>query len=163
AGRGRLELRAAPGATAGAAAPAGGLRRRLDAGGGGGRVRRRRPGGRRRLRAAAGARGQGVGGGRAGGRGGGRPAGWGGAAGRGEEAGYRLLETLRQYGAERLREAGEEAVVRTRHLEWFADFAAGVEQGLRGPEQVAWLARLDQEHDNLRAALAWSQTEPGNA
>jgi non-specific serine/threonine protein kinase len=76
---------------------------------------------------------------------------------------YRLLETLRQYGGERLREAGEEAAVRTRHLEWFAGLADGAELGLRGPDQMMWLARLDREHDNVRAALAWSQTEPGNA
>lgn len=76
---------------------------------------------------------------------------------------YRLLETLRQYGVERLREADEALAVRTRHLEWFAGLADEMEQGLRGPDQLTWLARLEREHDNVRTALAWSQTEPGNA
>ncbi len=72
---------------------------------------------------------------------------------------YRFLETIRQYGAERLRASGEEAVVRDRHLEWFLALAERGEPELRGPDQVRWLDRLEAEHDNLRAALAWSQLE----
>ena len=76
---------------------------------------------------------------------------------------YRLLETLRQYGAERLRDAGEEAVVRARHTEWcfaLAEDAGSTLEGLRGG---AWAARLEAEHDNLRAALGWSLTEGAEA
>jgi non-specific serine/threonine protein kinase len=76
---------------------------------------------------------------------------------------YRLLETLRQYGGERLREAGEEAAVRTRHLEWYDAFADGTELRLRGSDQMVWLARTEREHDNIRAALAWSQGTPDTA
>jgi non-specific serine/threonine protein kinase len=78
---------------------------------------------------------------------------------RGEEARYRLLETVRQYAAEQLVDAGEEAAVRDRHLEWCVTLAEEAEPQLTGPEQGAWLTRLEGEHDNLRAALGWSMRE----
>ena len=67
---------------------------------------------------------------------------------------YRLSETIRQYGAERLAESGEADPVRRRHLAHFLALAEQVEPHLTGPEQSGWLARLDGEHDNLQAALA---------
>ena len=78
----------------------------------------------------------------------------------GDEARYRLLEILREYGGERLREVGEEAVVRRRHLEWYAAYVAGTHRKTRGAEQGVWLGRLERDHDNVRAALAWSQSAP---
>jgi predicted ATPase/DNA-binding CsgD family transcriptional regulator/DNA-binding XRE family transcriptional regulator len=72
------------------------------------------------------------------------------------EARYRLLAMVRQYGLERLREAGEEAAVRTRHARRCLALAVRAEQELFGRDQLAWLARLDLEHDNLRAAVAWA-------
>jgi predicted ATPase/DNA-binding SARP family transcriptional activator len=75
---------------------------------------------------------------------------------------YRLLETVRQYSHERLLESGEETAVRTRHRDWFLAFAEQAEPELLGSEQRHWLERLEREHDNLRTALAWCQTE-GNA
>ncbi|MFN8540403.1 MAG: LuxR C-terminal-related transcriptional regulator [Thermomicrobiales bacterium] len=72
------------------------------------------------------------------------------------EARYRLLETLRQYGYERLVEAGEEEAARRRHLAWYLALAERADAGLIGPQQVIWLDRLEREHDNLRAALSWS-------
>jgi predicted ATPase len=77
----------------------------------------------------------------------------------GEQAGqarYRLLETMRQYGTEKLREAGETVAVHQRHQDWYLRLAEQAEQELEGAEQHAWLERLEHEHDNLRAALAWS-------
>jgi hypothetical protein len=74
----------------------------------------------------------------------------------GGEARYRLLEPVRQYAAERLEEVGEAAAVRSRHRDWCLALAERAEPELRGPDQVAWLDRLTAEHDNLRAALAWS-------
>ena len=75
---------------------------------------------------------------------------------RGGEARYRLLETVRQYAAERLAEAGEAAAARDRHAAWCLALAERAEPALRGPaSRRAWLARLEAEHDNLRAALAW--------
>jgi non-specific serine/threonine protein kinase len=73
-----------------------------------------------------------------------------------EEAGegrYRLLETVRQYGQERLRETQEWDTLRARHLDSFLSLAEEAEPHLRGPEQATWLARLETEHDNLDAAL----------
>jgi predicted ATPase/class 3 adenylate cyclase len=67
---------------------------------------------------------------------------------------YRTLETVQAYARERLAEAGEEAGVAARHLRWFGDLAVRAERELSGPDQVAWLARLEIERDNLRTALA---------
>ena len=79
------------------------------------------------------------------------------------EARYRLLETVRQYGRDRLREAGEDTETAARHRDWFLALAEPAEEGLRGPAQQSWLKRLDAEHDNLRAALEWSKTVDGGA
>ncbi len=71
---------------------------------------------------------------------------------------YRMLETIRQYAREKLLEAGEAEVkgVRGRHLAFFLGLAESAEPGLRGADQLDWLARLEVEHDNLRAALQWA-------
>src|SRR5919202_492349 len=74
----------------------------------------------------------------------------------GEEARYRVLETVRQYGAEKLKESGDEPEIRRRHADFFLKLAEEAEPGLMGPEQGEWLERLEQEHGNLRAALMWS-------
>jgi non-specific serine/threonine protein kinase len=73
------------------------------------------------------------------------------------ETRYRLLETVRQYGLERLREAGEAEAVRDRHLRWYVDLAERAEPALRGRELVVWLDRLEAEHGNIRAALHWAR------
>jgi predicted ATPase/class 3 adenylate cyclase len=73
-----------------------------------------------------------------------------------EEARYRLPETIRQYARDKLFESGEAEEVRDRHLEFFLRFAEIAEPKLRGQEQLAWLDRVETEHDNLRTALAWS-------
>lgn len=73
-----------------------------------------------------------------------------------EEAGrvrYRLLETIRQYGRERLAESGREAEARRRHGDHYRRLAAEADARLFGPDQVAWLSKLQVEHSNLRTAL----------
>src|SRR5262245_55442481 len=71
---------------------------------------------------------------------------------------YRLLETVRQYARDRLLEASEAAAARDRHRDWFLALAEQAEPKLlRGAEQVAWMDRLETEHDNLRSALEWCQ------
>jgi predicted ATPase/DNA-binding SARP family transcriptional activator len=66
---------------------------------------------------------------------------------------YRLLETIRQYGAEKLRASGAEAALRCRHRDWCLALAEQAELELRGEGQGEWLTRLEEEHDNLQAAL----------
>ncbi len=73
------------------------------------------------------------------------------------EARYRLLETVRQYAQEKLVEAGEAEAVRGRHRDFFLALAERADPELRRPNQAVWLNRLEVEHDNLRAALAWSR------
>ena len=68
---------------------------------------------------------------------------------------YRLLESLRLYGRERLVTSGEAESTSRRHAEHFLALAEAVEPALWGPDAVAWLDRLEIEHDNLRAALRW--------
>jgi non-specific serine/threonine protein kinase len=81
----------------------------------------------------------------------------------GEAVRYRLLEPIRQYALDRLRKAGAEAAARDRHLACFIDLAERAEPKLKGEAQLLWLRRLDKEHDNLRAALAWSARDPSRA
>lgn len=73
----------------------------------------------------------------------------------GESRRYQLLETMREYGWEKLRAAGEEMAVRDRHRDWLLALAEEADRRLRGPAQAGWLTRLEREHDNFRAALAW--------
>jgi predicted ATPase/DNA-binding winged helix-turn-helix (wHTH) protein/Tfp pilus assembly protein PilF len=76
---------------------------------------------------------------------------------------YRLLETIREYAAERLKAAGDGERVRERHRDYFLALAEEAEPKLMGTEQATWLRRLEEEHDNLRSALEWSLTVPESA
>lgn len=66
---------------------------------------------------------------------------------------YRMLETIRAYGLERLEEAGEREAVRRAHAAYFTGLAKTADPYLRRAEQLEWLGRLTEEHDNLAAAL----------
>ncbi|MBI2299067.1 MAG: tetratricopeptide repeat protein [Armatimonadetes bacterium] len=70
---------------------------------------------------------------------------------------FRMLDTLREYGEARLREAAEERAVSKRHAEHYLALAESAEPELVGPDQAEWMDRLEAELDNLRAAFAWSQ------
>jgi predicted ATPase/DNA-binding CsgD family transcriptional regulator len=68
---------------------------------------------------------------------------------------FRMLETVRQYAAERLLEAGEGDDVRRRHADHFLALAERSTAFQRRPGQAEWLELLDSAHDDLRAALLW--------
>ncbi len=66
---------------------------------------------------------------------------------------YRMLESIRAYGAERLAEAGESDRTLRAHLGYFLDFALAADPHLRSAEQLEWLRLLSDDRDNLQAAL----------
>ena len=74
----------------------------------------------------------------------------------GGEVRYGMLEPVRQYGLERLQHSDDAEEARQRHAEYYLTLAEQADPELKGPRQVAWLDRLEQEHDNLRAALSWA-------
>jgi non-specific serine/threonine protein kinase len=75
---------------------------------------------------------------------------------------YRLLETVRQYGHEQLRRAGETEGVQRQHAQYYLALAEVVWPRLVGAQQAEWLAQMETEHDNLRAAFAWSHSPAGD-
>ncbi|WP_169984345.1 BTAD domain-containing putative transcriptional regulator [Microbispora sp. H10836] len=66
---------------------------------------------------------------------------------------YRMLDTIREYAAHRLAEAGETETARRAHLAYFTELAETADPHLRRAEQLEWLSTLDAEHDNINAAL----------
>jgi predicted ATPase/transcriptional regulator with XRE-family HTH domain len=72
------------------------------------------------------------------------------------EARFAMLETIREYALERLEVSGESEVIQQAHAAYYLLFAERAEPELTGPAQAEWLTQLGVEHDNLRAALAWS-------
>ncbi|MGP3983588.1 ATP-binding protein [Streptomyces sp. KR80] len=76
---------------------------------------------------------------------------------------YRMLETMREYGQERLVASGEYTAVRRRHRDWCAAMVERFEVEWFGPDQEAWIGRLRREHSNLRVALDFCVTQPGEA
>ncbi|MGH2603084.1 MAG: ATP-binding protein, partial [Dehalococcoidia bacterium] len=73
----------------------------------------------------------------------------------GEAARFTLLESIRVYAGEKLVTSGEEDAIRDGHAAHYLDLGERACAELRGPAQVEWLARLEEEHNNLREALRW--------
>jgi predicted ATPase len=69
---------------------------------------------------------------------------------------YRMLETVRAFAAESSAERGEAVALERRHAEVFLALAERAAPHLAGSDQATWLARLDADRENLRAALAWT-------
>ena len=76
---------------------------------------------------------------------------------------YRLPETLREYGQERLQESGEYTTLRRRHRDWHEQLARRVDLDWLSPQTADLTARLFREHANVQAAQDFCQTEPGEA
>ncbi len=76
---------------------------------------------------------------------------------------FMMLETLREFGLEQLEVRDEQETVRGRHANFFLAFAEAAEASLESADQVQWMDRMGQEHDNLRAALEWSKSAKGTS
>ncbi|MDV7355903.1 protein kinase [Rhodococcus oxybenzonivorans] len=75
---------------------------------------------------------------------------------------FRMLETLRDYGSEKLTEAGEADRLRRRHRDWYLQLAEDAKAEWISREQVAWMRRLAREQPNLREAMKFCLTEPNS-
>jgi predicted ATPase/DNA-binding CsgD family transcriptional regulator len=80
----------------------------------------------------------------------------------GPVARYRLLESIREFGVERLRERGEYDDLHRRYRDWYTDLVRTSEKDWIGPRQAQWLARLSTEHANLRGVLEFCLAEHGD-
>ncbi|MEV0349156.1 LuxR C-terminal-related transcriptional regulator [Nonomuraea sp. NPDC050680] len=76
---------------------------------------------------------------------------------------FEMLETLRQYGWERLTDSRQETALRLRHRDWCRELGARAEAEWFGENQMEWLVRIRQEQANVRAALEFCLTEPGQS
>jgi tetratricopeptide (TPR) repeat protein len=89
------------------------------------------------------------------------------AENRGGEPRFRLLETIREYALERLREGADWRQAHDRHAAYFLALAEPAAAELQDRGQLGWLDRLETEHDNLWAAMSWlvdqDQLEPAVA
>jgi predicted ATPase/class 3 adenylate cyclase/DNA-binding CsgD family transcriptional regulator len=79
-----------------------------------------------------------------------------------EEPRFVMLETIREYALESLESCGETEAARKAHAAYFLRLAEEAEQGMAGSQQAVLLERLEQEHDNLRAAMQWSLEQAGD-
>ncbi|QWF77913.1 hypothetical protein HUW46_01306 [Amycolatopsis sp. CA-230715] len=78
-----------------------------------------------------------------------------------DPAHYRMLESLREYGQEHLARSGDRERVARLHSGWFDQLAVRADLEWAGDRQRYWIDRLRRDHANLRAALGWSLSEPG--
>jgi predicted ATPase/class 3 adenylate cyclase/Tfp pilus assembly protein PilF len=76
---------------------------------------------------------------------------------------YLMLETIHEFAREKLDESGEGEALQRQHALYFMALAEHAEPELTGSQQAEWLARLEDEHDNLRAALRWASNLEQNA
>jgi predicted ATPase/class 3 adenylate cyclase len=71
-----------------------------------------------------------------------------------------MLETIREYAVERLEDSGRGPELQRRHAEHYGALADSAREHLLAPDKRVWLDRLEEDHDNLRAALDWAIGEP---
>jgi predicted ATPase/class 3 adenylate cyclase len=72
-----------------------------------------------------------------------------------------MLEMLREFGLEQLEASGEQDMIRRRHANFFLALAEQAGAASGSADQVQWMNRMEQEHDNLRLALEWSKSADG--
>jgi predicted ATPase len=70
---------------------------------------------------------------------------------------YMMLETIREYALEKLREAGEYKLVKDHHVKWYSNCAQEASGRFNGSDAREWLDRVELDQDNFRAALNWCQ------
>ncbi|AQZ66643.1 hypothetical protein BKM31_38985 [[Actinomadura] parvosata subsp. kistnae] len=75
---------------------------------------------------------------------------------------YRMLDTIREFGAFYLHQLGEQDELRHRHLDHYRALARAGDAAWLGPDQFAWYDRMTAEHDNLRSALEFALAHPGD-
>lgn len=73
---------------------------------------------------------------------------------------YAMLETIREFGLEQLDQTDEAEAIRTAHAQYYLELAERAEPQLKTEAQLVWLARLETEQENFRAALQWSLASP---
>jgi len=78
-----------------------------------------------------------------------------------DEPRFVMLELLREFGMEQLKASGERETTQQRHANFFLALAEQAEAKLESVDQLEWINRMEQEHDNLRAALEWSKAAKG--
>ncbi|MFI1434360.1 ATP-binding protein [Streptomyces lydicus] len=81
----------------------------------------------------------------------------------GEHVRFRMLETIRAYGQARLAESGKDPALRRRHRDWYRQLMETAGDEWSGPRQQEWARRLQLEHPNLRHALEYCLSQPGEA
>jgi non-specific serine/threonine protein kinase len=74
-----------------------------------------------------------------------------------------MLDTIRAYGRARMAEAGETELFARRHRDWYADLLSRAGREWTGPLQAEWAERLRAEHPNIRLALEFGVSTPGEA
>jgi predicted ATPase/class 3 adenylate cyclase len=78
-----------------------------------------------------------------------------------DEPRFLMVATIREFALEQLEAGGDHEAVRRRHAETFRELAAEAEDGMRGPEEGPWVAVIDREFANLRAAVTWALSVGG--
>ncbi|MFF1553044.1 protein kinase [Rhodococcus erythropolis] len=76
---------------------------------------------------------------------------------------FRVLETLRDYGQQKLKIAGDDVALRCRHRDWYLALTEDAEAEWIGPEQLNWISRLKREQSNLRESLEFSRVDSPSA
>jgi predicted ATPase len=82
---------------------------------------------------------------------------------RSEHLRYRMLDVVRDFGRNRLRESGQETAIRRRHCDWYQQLVVRAKVEWISARQTYWLDRLIREHPNLSTAIDYALAEPGRA